>query len=246
LAFYGIKISDLGPHSVQQIAFFTALCEGYLGCPAYFLLWLAIFHGRATRVSEEDGGELLASRGITFQVQGGEDFLSVALPGKAASAWRKKWFYMREATPEGEPALPQYSPEPSLPRRLWVKQLPKEQAAVVKLMQARTRELKANGLKPMNMYNSWLARHLPPLRARAHLMCEYKGDNDLTRTTYAEWDVEEYKKALGKITRVSFTAFDEPMQPFDTVDNPTPDISPLVPFLSSCYCVVYGKLCVYP
>ncbi|KAK1605558.1 hypothetical protein QYE76_029231 [Lolium multiflorum] len=35
LAFYDIKISDLGPHSVQQIALFVALCECYLGCPPY-------------------------------------------------------------------------------------------------------------------------------------------------------------------------------------------------------------------
>jgi hypothetical protein len=128
----------------------------------YFPLWLSIFHGRAARVGKEDGGQLLDSSGITFQVQGGEDFLSVALPGKAASAWRKQWFYMREATPEDEIALPQYSPEPSLPRRLWVRQLPKEQATVVKLMRARIRELKANGWKPINIYNSWLNRHLPP------------------------------------------------------------------------------------
>jgi hypothetical protein len=36
LAFYNIKISDLGPHNVQQIALFVALCECYLGCPPYF------------------------------------------------------------------------------------------------------------------------------------------------------------------------------------------------------------------
>jgi hypothetical protein len=40
--------------------------------------------------------------------------------------------------------------------------LSKEQATVVKLMRARIRELKANGLKHFNIYNSWLARHLPP------------------------------------------------------------------------------------
>ncbi|KAK1595919.1 hypothetical protein QYE76_018158 [Lolium multiflorum] len=36
LSFYNIKVSDLGPHSVQQIALFVALCECYLGCPPYF------------------------------------------------------------------------------------------------------------------------------------------------------------------------------------------------------------------
>src|SRR3954464_4640468 len=26
-------LRDLGPHSIQQIAFFVSLCEGWLGCP---------------------------------------------------------------------------------------------------------------------------------------------------------------------------------------------------------------------
>jgi hypothetical protein len=128
LSFYRIKISDLGPHSIQQISFFVTLCEGYLGCPPYFPLWLSIFHGREKRVSEEDGGQLVDCGGITFQVQGGEDFLSVGLPGKAASSWRRQWFYMKENMPEGEPAIPAYSPAPSRPRRLVVKYLPKGQA----------------------------------------------------------------------------------------------------------------------
>jgi hypothetical protein len=36
LLFYNIKISDLGPHSFQQILMFVALCKCYLGCPPYF------------------------------------------------------------------------------------------------------------------------------------------------------------------------------------------------------------------
>ena len=48
LAYYCIKLSDLGPHSVQKIALFMAFCEGYLGCAPYFPLWLALFHGRAS------------------------------------------------------------------------------------------------------------------------------------------------------------------------------------------------------
>jgi hypothetical protein len=44
--FYRIKPSDLGPHSIQQIAGFVALCERYLGCEPYFPLWLTLFQGR--------------------------------------------------------------------------------------------------------------------------------------------------------------------------------------------------------
>jgi hypothetical protein len=51
LSFYRIKISDLGPHSIQQISFFVTLYEGYLGCPPYFPLWLSIFHECVRRMA---------------------------------------------------------------------------------------------------------------------------------------------------------------------------------------------------
>ena len=32
LAYYRIMASDLGPHSIQQLALFVVVCEGFLGC----------------------------------------------------------------------------------------------------------------------------------------------------------------------------------------------------------------------
>ncbi|KAK1680107.1 hypothetical protein QYE76_040955 [Lolium multiflorum] len=115
LAFYNIKVSDLGPHSVQQISLFVALCECYLGCPPYFPLWVSIFHGRATRASKNSEA-LIPNGGITFQ----------------------------------------YSPEPSVPRRLNVRSLPREQEEVVKEMRQAIQALKDSGLTAVDMYNCWL------------------------------------------------------------------------------------------
>jgi hypothetical protein len=111
LAFYNIKISNIGPHNIQQIALFMALCECYLGCPPYFPLWLAIFHGMATWMSKSDQ-TLIPVGGITFQVKRGEAFIDMALPKKAHAQWRKFPFYAKETNPKGEVAIPQYSPEP--------------------------------------------------------------------------------------------------------------------------------------
>jgi hypothetical protein len=107
LAFYNIKISNLGPHNVQQISLIVALCECYLGCPPYFSLWLEIFHGRAGRMSKSDQ-TLVPVGGITFQVKLGEAFIDKALPKKAHAQWRKYWFYVKETTLKGEVAIPQY------------------------------------------------------------------------------------------------------------------------------------------
>ncbi|KAK1605028.1 hypothetical protein QYE76_028701 [Lolium multiflorum] len=101
LAFYNIKISDLGPHNIQHIALFVALCECYLGCPPYFPLWVSIFLGRVTRVSKSDHS-LIPNGGITFQVKSGESFIDMV-------------------------HIPQYSPEPSAPRRHNVRSLPRDQ-----------------------------------------------------------------------------------------------------------------------
>jgi hypothetical protein len=65
-----LRDQDLGSWPTQRPTdcLLHGTVRGYLGCPPYFPLWLAIFHGRAARVSEEDGGQLLESGGITFQV----------------------------------------------------------------------------------------------------------------------------------------------------------------------------------
>ncbi|KAK1608209.1 hypothetical protein QYE76_031882 [Lolium multiflorum] len=220
LAFYSIKVSDLGPHSVQQISLFVALCECYLGCPPYFPLWVSVFHGRATRASK--GSEaLIPNGGITFQVKSGESFIDMALPKKAQSQWRRFWFYAKEYTPPGEVCIPQFSPEPSIPRRLNVRSLPREQEEVVKEMRQAIQALKDSGLTAVNVYNCWLGRRLIPLRCRAHPMWEYRGQNDCTRSTATEWDESEYRKALAKITTATFTSFEDGLQPYSE-DTPAP------------------------
>ncbi|KAK1625972.1 hypothetical protein QYE76_000287 [Lolium multiflorum] len=220
LAFYNIKVSDLGPHSVQQISLFVALCECYLGCPPYFPLWVSIFHGRATRASKSSEA-LIPNGGITFQVKSGESFIDMALPKKAQSQWRRFWFYAKEYTPPGEVCIPQFSPEPSIPRRLNVRSLPREQEEVVKEMRQAIQALKDSGLTAVNMYNCWLGRRLIPLRCRAHPMWDYRGQNDCTRSTATEWDESEYRKALAKITTATFTSFGDGLQPYSE-ETPAP------------------------
>jgi hypothetical protein len=81
LAFYNIKVSDLGQHNVQQVSLFVALCECYLGCPPYFPLFVAlcesIFRGRAAQMSKSNQ-MLVSVSGITFQVKPGEAFIDMA------------------------------------------------------------------------------------------------------------------------------------------------------------------------
>jgi hypothetical protein len=83
--------------------------------------------------------------------------------------------------------------------------------------------LKDSGLTAVDMYNCWLGRRLIPLRCRAHPMWEYRGQNDCTRSTAAEWDEGDYRKALARITTATFTSFEDGVQPY-TEDTPAPQV----------------------
>jgi hypothetical protein len=156
-------------------------------------------------------------------VKSGESFIDMELPKKAQSQWRRFWFYAKEYTPPGEVCIPQYDPEPSVPRRLNVRSLPREQEEVVKGMRQAIQALKDNGLTAANMYNCWLGRRLIPLRCRAHSMWEYRGQNDCTRSTATEWDEGEYRKALAKVTTATFTSFEDGLQPYSE-ETPAPQV----------------------
>jgi hypothetical protein len=133
----------------------------------------------------------------------------MALPKKAQSQWHRFWFYALEHTRPGEVHIPQYSPEPSMPRRLNVRSLPRDQEEVVKEMRLAIQALKEGGLTAANMYNYWLAHRLIPLRSRGHYMWEYQGQNDCNRSTTVDWGEDEYRKVLAKVTTATFASLDD-------------------------------------
>ncbi|KAK1629085.1 hypothetical protein QYE76_003400 [Lolium multiflorum] len=97
LAFYSIKVSDLGPHSVQQISLFVALCECYLGCPPFPTVGINLPRAGDSGQQEQRGAH-------------------------------PRWNHLPVHSP-GEVCIPQFSPEPSVPRRLNVRSL-REQEVV--------------------------------------------------------------------------------------------------------------------
>src|SRR4051812_4842891 len=122
------------------------------------------------------------------------------LPAKAANKWKKSWFYVTESTPEGEVALPRYSADQPEPRRLHVVKLPLDQRMVVDEMLQMIRGLKKKVLQTINLYNCWFRQRLMPLGHRDHYMYDYMGKDDPTKSSFAEWHLEDYTLALKKIT----------------------------------------------
>src|SRR3954447_2851859 len=75
-----------------------------------------------------------------------------------------------------------------------------------------------------------MGRFLPPLKKRSHLMCDYTGEYDSTRTSHEEWEEKDYATIVALITKAPFSSLDEPLQPFDKVDRPLPEVK-LLPLL---------------
>jgi hypothetical protein len=54
-------------------------------------------------------------------------------------------------------------------------------------------------------------------------MWEYRGQNDCTRSTVADWDEDEYRKVLAKVTTATFASFNDGLQPFSK-EKPAPQV----------------------
>jgi hypothetical protein len=238
LAFYNIKNTDLGPHSIQQLAIFVAFCESYLGCVPYFPLWLALFHGRATH--EGKNGPVQACGGITFQSQSNCGFFNIALPTRAAAKWREQWLYVKEATPAGELAMPQFTVARSEPRFLRVRKLPDGQMINVLAMLGAMVDLRDKGLKTINLYACWLGRRLVPLRWRTEPMWRYTGKDFPDRQLATALSEKDFQAALQNISAVSYTSWDDGLPPYTRDSNPAPTVRIRLPTA----CVSIDSLCL--
>ena len=90
----------------------------------------------------------------------------------------------------------------------------------------RISELKDDArLSAVNVYSCWIGRHLPPLRLRPRLMCDYTGQFDSTRTFHESWSEEEYGRIIAGLTKAEFVSLEAPMKAFDAIDNPLPRVS---------------------
>jgi hypothetical protein len=62
---YGVELHNFAPNVISQAATFVGICEGYLGIPVNWDLWIHLFRAElfTQPTSEQTGGMLLALRG---------------------------------------------------------------------------------------------------------------------------------------------------------------------------------------
>jgi hypothetical protein len=100
---YGLQLQHLNPNSVQQMAVFEVLCEGYLDIGAHWNLFKYFFMFACLK-----DGPLPATIGcanLRMKQGRGEKYIPFSLTS-SNSGWHKGWFYLKN---DLEHALPDFT-----------------------------------------------------------------------------------------------------------------------------------------
>jgi len=113
LQHYGLELQHLNPNGIQHVSTFVAVCEGFLGVPPVFNLFLCIFS--IYPIKARVGGELHLApvRCASIHLRGGGggkntwagEYMSIPLT-KDNKGWPSSWFYVKN---HGDAPLPAYS-----------------------------------------------------------------------------------------------------------------------------------------
>jgi hypothetical protein len=105
---YGVELHNFALNAISQAATFVGVCEGFLGIPVNWDLWIHLFRTelftlptteQRTRRAVRAGGMSLALRG-----QRKDDYIPCTMTTNNAG-WERGWFYLRN----DEPGLPPYT-----------------------------------------------------------------------------------------------------------------------------------------
>jgi hypothetical protein len=103
--YYAVELHNFAPNAISQAATFVGVCEGYLGIPVNWELWIHLFRAELftqptteprTHRAVRAGGMSLALRG-----QFKDDYIPCTMTTNNAG-WERGWFYLRNT----EPGLP--------------------------------------------------------------------------------------------------------------------------------------------
>jgi hypothetical protein len=105
---YGVELQNFTPNAISQAAMFVGVCEGFLGIPVNWDLWVHLFCAELhtlptselrTRRAARAGGLALAVRSSRR-----EEYIPCTMTSNNAD-WEWGWFYLRNADP-GLPPTP--------------------------------------------------------------------------------------------------------------------------------------------
>jgi hypothetical protein len=105
---YGVELHNFAPNAISQAATFVGVCEGCLGIPVNWDLWVHLFRAElfTQPTTEQRTHRAVRASGMSLAVrtQYKDDYIPCTMTTNNAG-WERGWFYLRNADP-GLPPTP--------------------------------------------------------------------------------------------------------------------------------------------
>jgi hypothetical protein len=99
---YGVELHNFTPNAISQAATFVGVCEGFLGIPANWDLWVYLFRARLHMLSTPEPRVRCAVRASGMSISLRESRREFYIPCMMTSnnaEWERGWFYLRNDEP---------------------------------------------------------------------------------------------------------------------------------------------------
>jgi hypothetical protein len=98
---YGVELHNFAPNAISQAATFVGVCEGFLGIPANWDLWVHLFRAELHTLSTSEPRVRAGGMSISLRESHRELYIPCTMTSNNAE-WEWGWFYLRNV----EPGLP--------------------------------------------------------------------------------------------------------------------------------------------
>jgi hypothetical protein len=105
---YSVELHNFAPNAISQAATFVGVCEGYLGIPVNWDLWIHLFRAElfTQQTSEQRTRRVVRAGGMSLALRGQrkDDYIHCTMTTNNAG-WERGWFYLRNDEPGLTPTL---------------------------------------------------------------------------------------------------------------------------------------------
>jgi hypothetical protein len=99
---YGVELHNFAPNAISQAATFVGVCEGFLGIPANWDLWVHLFGAELHTLTTPEPRVRRAVRAGGMSISLRESRREFYIPCMMTSnnaEWERRWFYLRNDEP---------------------------------------------------------------------------------------------------------------------------------------------------
>jgi hypothetical protein len=99
---YGVELHNFAPNAISQAATFVGVCEGFLGIPANWDLWVHLFGAELHTLTTPEPRVRRAVRAGCMSISLRESRREFYIPCMMTSnnaEWERRWFYLRNDEP---------------------------------------------------------------------------------------------------------------------------------------------------